>query len=75
MTKKNKKLKGISGYYNDSNVESVKGHTELIVREAFLRTTKEMFDDFGIENYTIERMRGMVDFLEQFNFVQNEINN
>lgn len=68
-----KKLKGISSFYDNQTPENIKRSPELLVREAYLRATRENFDGAGIESYTLERQRGMLDLLEQFNFVREEL--
>lgn len=68
-----KKLKGISYNFDGRKPEVVKGSGELILREAFLRATREELDNFGIERYSVDKVRGMVDLLEMYTTVNDEL--
>lgn len=66
MARKTKKH--ISSYYgNDSKTDG-----ELMIREAFLRTAKETLDCSGIEDYSIEQIRGGLMMLEKFKEIREE---
>lgn len=52
----------ISSYWKDESSES----PELVMREAFLQTVKETFDNFGIEDYSLDQVRGATLMLEKF---------
>jgi len=69
---KSKTLKGESSFYNGKKKEQVTS-AELVVREAFFRATKETFDGSGIDNWSLERLRGVLDFMEQFVIVSKEL--
>ncbi len=43
-----------------------KSTPEQIVREAFVKTVIEILDAWGIENDSIERIQGAVEFIKQF---------
>jgi Mg2+/Co2+ transporter CorC len=73
MAKKNKKLSGVSGFYNNILKETVKGQPEVIFREAFLRAVRDTTDNFGIDRYSLERVQGMVEVMEQFVLVREEL--
>lgn len=53
---------GISDFYRSNE----KPTGELLVREAYLRAVKELFDGSGIDKYTVEQVRGMQQFLEKY---------
>lgn len=60
-----KKTNNISSYDPMASAES-------LVREAFLRASRNTLENFGIETYSIEQVRGMVDLLEQVNLIKEE---
>lgn len=64
------KLKGISHYYGN-NV----GVGEIVVREAFFRASRETLDNFGVDTYSVEKVRGMIDMLEQYALIIKEQEN
>lgn len=49
-----------------------KASPELMIREAFLRTAKESLDSFGVEDYSIENIRGGLIMLEKFKQIREE---
>jgi len=63
-----KKIKGISHYYNTNNL----GIGETATREAFLRASRDTLDNFGISEYSVERVQGMVSMLEQYALIIKE---
>lgn len=69
-----KKLKGISHYFDGKKPEEVRG-SELVLREAFLRSSRDVLDNFGVDKYSVERIWGMVELLEQYALAQEEIDN
>lgn len=68
-----KKLEGISHNFDGRKPEDVRVHGELVLREAFLRSTREELDNFGIEKYSVDKIRGMVDLLEMYTQVNDEL--
>lgn len=71
MAKNKSKLSGISCYYD--NKERVKINPEVKVREAFLRSTRNVLDNFGVDKYSVERIWGMVELLEQYSQILEEL--
>jgi hypothetical protein len=65
---KSKTIKGISNYYNSNNL----GVGETAVREAFLRASRDTLDNFGISEYSVERVQGMVEMLEHYALIIKE---
>jgi len=63
MAKKRKDPNQVSSFYT---TEKAKVQPELAIREAYLRATVETLDCFGVDKYSVERLRGMNDLLEQF---------
>lgn len=49
-----------------------KNSPELMMREAFLRTVRESLDNFGIESFSIESIRGATVMLEKFLEINKE---
>lgn len=58
----------ISSFWNKDSVKS----PELMIRESYLRAVKDILDSFGVESYSVERIQGMTQMLEQFTFIQKE---
>lgn len=73
MANPKKKLSGISQYFDTK--ERVKTNPEVKVREAFLRATRNVLDNFGIDKYSIERIWGMVEVLEEYKNIEEELEN
>lgn len=76
MANKNtlRRTKGLSSYFDGKTKDQILGMSkEVILREAFLRTARDQFDNFGIEKHSVEQVRGMVDLLEQYTLIQGEI--
>lgn len=64
-----RKLDFISGYLPGTGTPS----TETMMREAFLRTARDTFDNFGFEDYAVEQVRGALDMIEKYVEVRKEL--
>jgi hypothetical protein len=75
MARKNvkTKLKGVSSFFDGRTKAEVGNHSEVIVREAFLRSVRDVTDSFGLDRYSLERVQGMVSMLEEFINVREEL--
>lgn len=73
MARSKKKLKGISYNYDGRTPDQVGSNGELALRESFLRASRELLDNFGIDKYSVERLQGMVGLLETFAQVTEEL--
>lgn len=71
MARKPNKLSGISQYFDTR--ERVQNNPEVKVREAFLRATRNTLDNFGVDRYSVERIWGMLEVLEQYAEINNEL--
>lgn len=58
----------ISGFWSKDAHKS----PELMMRESYLRAVKDVLDSFGVESYSVERIQGMTQMLEQFTIIQKE---
>ncbi len=48
--------------------------SELFLREAFMRAIKETVNSFGLtESFTIERLRGMMELVENFQLIEKDL--
>lgn len=63
-----KQNNNISGYFSGEKTPG----PELIVREAFLRTAKEALDGCGIEDWSLEQIRGATMMMEKAKQVMDE---
>lgn len=71
-----KKLKGISGFYDGVTLEKFNeeyNSTSVIITEAFLRACRETLDSGGIDQYQMDRIKGMLDLLEQYTKIKEEL--
>ena len=53
--------------------EIAEKHPELLIREAYLRTVKEILDGMGLERYTLDQIRGATEMLEKFLEINEEM--
>jgi len=70
---RSKKLTGISYNFHNRTPEQIGSNGELVLRESFLRASRELLDNFGIDKYSVERLQGMVGLLETFTQVTDEL--
>lgn len=73
MAKRSKKLQGISYNFDNRTREQIGSNGELVLRESFLRASRELLDNFGIDKFSVERLQGMVGLLETFTQVTEEL--
>lgn len=59
------------GYQNDP--KNLKNSPESMLRECFLRATRESLNNWGIDNISIERIQGMVNLLEEFDYLNKNL--
>lgn len=62
----------ISEYYKDQRKKKQPISGELKFREAYLRATREVLDNWGFESFAIEQLRGMLELAEKFQQVNDE---
>lgn len=63
-----RKQQFISSFFNEDKTKS----PEMMIRESFLQMSKEVLDNFGVETYSIEQIRGGLCMLEKFNEINNQ---
>lgn len=63
MAKKKTDPNRVGSYYT---AENAKTNPELAIREAYLRASVEVLDNWGLDKYSLEQLRGMQVLLEQF---------
>ena len=72
MSKKTKKPKFIGNYYGSAN-PNITQSPECMLRESFLRATRNCLDNFGIERSAIDEIRGGMNVLEEFISIKEEL--
>ncbi len=66
-------MTGISHYFDSRTKEQIGNSKDIIIREAFLRTSRDALDNYGVESFAVELIRGALDMLEKIVDVQGEL--
>lgn len=64
----------ITGYFTSKqSIERNSQDPELLVREAFLRASREALNCWAVDDLSIKEIRGMLGLLEQFDTLRKEL--